>query len=88
MEAHTPKREAIERLVNHEGGAATNWIIRVRDEPHDPIVRLEAWRDDRREEAPEKSLEVHTRQVRLADDELDESTKTLIRRWMGSLGRD
>ena len=85
MEAHTPKREAIEKFVNHEGGAAKNWIVRVQDEPHDPIVRLQAWRDDVRESAPEKSLEVHTRQVRLSDEELDESTKTLIRRWLASL---
>lgn len=85
MEAHTPKREAIERFVKHEGGAAKDWIIRVADEAHDPIVRLNAWKDDNRESAPEKSLELHTRQVRLADDELDESTKTMIRRWMASL---
>lgn len=87
MEPHTPKREAIERFVQHEG-AADNWIIRVKDEPHDPIVRLEAWRDDRAEAGPERFLEVHTRQVRLTDDELDESTKTFIRRWMASLHVD
>lgn len=85
MDAHTPKREAIERFVQHESGIKKDWIIRVSDEPNDPIVRLHAWRDDRRESAPEKSLEVHTRQVRLADDEPDESTKTMIRRWLGSL---
>ena len=85
MEAHTPKREAIERFINHESGAARDWIIRVHDDTHDPIVRLQAWRDDRREAQPEKSLEVHTRQVRLADEELDESTKTMIRRWLASL---
>ena len=85
MEAHTPKREAIERFVNHESGIAKDWIIRVKDEPHDPIVRLQAWRDDVRVSAPEKSLELHTRQVRLADDEPDEATKTMIRRWLSSL---
>ncbi len=85
MEAHTPKREAIERFVQHEGATAGNWIIRVQDDPRDPIVRLQAWRDDRVETQPEKSLEVHTRQVRLADDELDESSKTMIRRWIASL---
>ena len=85
MEAHTPKREAIERFVNHESAIAKDWIIRVLDEPHDPIVRLRAWRDDREEGKPEKSLEVHTRQVRLADDEPDEATKTMIRRWLKSL---
>jgi hypothetical protein len=85
MEAHTPKREAIERFVDHESSVVKNWIIRVLDENHDPIVRLQAWRDDRNEGAPQKSLEVHTRQVRLADDEPDEATKTLIRRWLASL---
>lgn len=85
MEAHTPKREAIERFIHHESGIAKDWIIRVLEDPHDPILRLQAWRDDRIESEPEKSLEVHTRQVRLADDEPDESTKTMIRRWLGSL---
>lgn len=84
-EAHTPKREAIQRFVQHESGAAKNWIIRVSDETHDPIVRLNAWRDDRVEAKPEKTLEVHTRQVRLADEEPDEATKTMIRRWIASL---
>ena len=83
-EAHTPKREAIERFIGHESGA-TRWIVRVVDEPHNPTVRLQAWRDDKLESAPEKSLEIHTRQVRLHDDELDEATKTMIRRWMASL---
>ncbi len=85
MEAHTPKREAIERFVQHESGTLKNWIVRVVDDSHDPIVRLKAWRDDKPESEPEKSLEVHTRQVRLADDEPDEGTKTLIRRWLASL---
>ena len=85
MTAHTPKREAIEKFVNHEAGIAKTWMIRVVDEPHDPVIRLHAWRDDKVETAPEKSLEVHSRQVRLSDEELDESTKTLIRRWLASL---
>ncbi len=85
METHTPKREAIERFVNHESGIAKDWIIRVLEDEHDPVLRLQAWRDDRAEVGPEKSLEVHTRQVRLADDEPDEATKTMIRRWLGSL---
>jgi hypothetical protein len=84
-EAHTPKREAIQRFIQHESGSATNWIIRVSDDFHDPIVRLRAWRDDRVEAEPEKTLEVHTRQVRLSDDEPDEATKTMIRRWIASL---
>ena len=85
MEPHTPKREAIERFVQHESGTLKKWIVRVEDEAHDPIVRLQAWRDDRPESEPEKTLEVHTRQVRLADDELDEATKTMVRRWLASL---
>lgn len=85
MEAHTPKREAIQKFIGHEE-AINNWIIRARDESENPIVVLEAYRDDRVESAPEKTLEIHTRQVRLEDNELDESSKTLIRRWMASLG--
>lgn len=85
METHTPKRQAIEKFINHESQVAKDWIIRVLDEPHDPIIRLQAWRDSVAESAPQKSLEVHTRQVRLSDEELDEATKTLIRRWMASL---
>jgi hypothetical protein len=83
-EAHTPKREAIEKFIHHEGGAK-DWIIEVQDEVHEPVVRLQARRDDQLSPGSAKSLEVHTRQVRLTDDELDEATKTLIRRWMGSL---
>lgn len=86
MEPHTPKREAIEKFLGHETGvAAKTWVIRVKDEAHDPVILLQAWRDDAVERTPEKSLEVHSRQVRLHDDELDESTKTLIRRWIASL---
>ncbi|MBV9301217.1 MAG: hypothetical protein JOY62_08130 [Acidobacteriaceae bacterium] len=85
MAAHTPKREAIERFVQHESAARKNWIIRVVDEEHDPVIRLHAWRDDKSEAVPEKSLEVHSRQVRLFDEELDEASKTLIRRWLASL---
>lgn len=84
MEPHTPKREAIQKFIGHEGGL-NSWIIRARDESANPVVILEAYRDDEVESAPEKTLEIHTRQVRLEDNELDESTKTLIRRWMASL---
>ena len=87
MEAHTPKREAIEKFIGHESGNAPEWIIRVTDQGHEPVVHLQAWSTERAEGAPEKSLEVHTRQVRLFDDELDEATKMLlIRRWLHSLG--
>ncbi len=85
MTAHTPKREAIEKFVQHESGITKNWVIRVVDESHDPVVRLNAWRVDKPETEPEKSLEVHSRQVRLSGDELDEASKTLIRRWLASL---
>jgi hypothetical protein len=85
MAAHTPKREAIEKFVQHESGILKDWLIRVVDEAHDPVVRLHAWRAGNAESAPEKSLEVHSRQVRLSDEELDEASKTLIRRWLTSL---
>lgn len=83
-EAHTPKREAIAKFIHHEG-APKDWIVEVVDEVHQPIVRLQARRDDQAGTNAPKTLELHTRQVRLSDDELDEATKTLIRRWMGSL---
>ena len=85
MESHTPKREAIEKFIGHEEQATSDWIIRVKDQEHQPVVVLQAWRDDQVETRPEKTLEVHTRQVRLQDDELDEATKTMIRRWLASL---
>ena len=85
MAAHTPKREAIEKFVGHEGGNAKGWIIRVVDEEHDPVIRLFARKDDNPTPDAEKSLEVHSRQVRLSDEELDEASKTLIRRWLASL---
>ena len=85
MEAHTPKREAIEKFIGHEEQAVSRWIVRAKDQEHEPVVLLQAWRDDRVDAEPEKKLEVHTRQVRLQDDELDEATKTMIRRWLASL---
>jgi hypothetical protein len=85
MAAHTPKGEAIEKFVHHEASSAKDWIIRMEEEPDNPAVMLRAQRDDQADAERLKSLEVHTRQVRLQDDELDESTKTMIRRWMHSL---
>lgn len=85
MEAHTPKREAIRKFVGHENGLYKNWVIRAVDEAENPIVILQAYRDDKVDGAPEKMLEVHTRQVRLDNSELDETTKTMIRRWLSSL---
>lgn len=87
MEAHTPKHEAIKKFIGHEGGI-NKWIVRAVDRIADPVVVLEAFRDDVAEAGPEKTLEIHTRQVRLLDDELDESTKTMIRRWLASLDSD
>ncbi len=83
-EAHTPKRESIEKFIHHEG-TAKDWIVEVLDQPHEPLVRLQARRDDQASAESAKSLDIHTRQVRLTDDELDEATKTLIRRWLSSL---
>lgn len=85
MEAHTPKREAIEKFIGHEKTVAKHWIVRTVDEPENPIVRLRATRSDEASGGQEKTLEVHTRQVRLDSNELDESTKTMIRRWLASL---
>lgn len=85
MEAHTPKREAIEKFIGHEEQAVSTWIVRAKDQEHEPVVVLQAWRDDQVEAEPEKTLEIHTRQVRLHDNELDEATKTMIRRWLASL---
>lgn len=85
MAAHTPKGEAIDKFLHHEGMIAKDWIFRVEEEPDNPAVLLHARRDNQISEDQRNWLEVHTRQVRLQDDELDEATKTLIRRWMGSL---
>lgn len=85
MEAHTPKREAIQKFLGHEYGLFQKWIVRAVDQEHEPIVVLQAFRDDKPVGAPEKTLELHTRQIRLEDEELDESTKTMIRRWLASL---
>ena len=85
MEAHTPKREAIQKFVGHESGLLKDWVVRAFDEPDSPVVLLQAFRDDQVKDRPQKTLEVHTRQVRLEHSELDEATKTMIRRWLASL---
>ena len=85
MEANTPKRQAIEKFIEHENGSPGVWMIRVHDEQNAPKVMLEALRDDVRSSQPEKTLELPTDQVLLYDDELDEATKTKIRAWMASL---
>src|SRR3954462_11379796 len=86
MEAHTPKRQAIEKFVEAELGKMEGWKISVTEEKEQPIVILKASKPGHADDAP-KSLEVHTRQVTLTHDELDESTQKLISRWMVSLER-
>ena len=85
MAAHTPKGEAIEKFLHHEATTAKDWILRLEEEADNPAVLIHARRDDQAGTEGIKSLELHTRQVRLHDDELDEATKTMIRRWMSSL---
>jgi hypothetical protein len=82
---HTPKRDAIQRFIGHESGLFKDWIVRAVDEPDNPVVQIQAFRDDKPLGDPDKTLEIHTRQVRLEDDELDEAAKTMIRRWLQSL---
>ena len=83
-EAHATKREAIEKFIHHEGGGK-DWIIRVHGEDHEERVRVGAHRDDEGGTAEAKSLEIHTPEIHMEDGELDEATKTLIRRWVASL---
>jgi hypothetical protein len=85
MEAHTPKREAIEKFIGQEKEIPTGWTVRTVDEAENPVVMLHAYRGVQTDGKPEKTLEVHTRQVRLDGNELDEATKTMIRRWLASL---
>src|SRR5947209_18584205 len=84
MEAHTPKREAIEKFLDSHKAHAPGWRIKVIDEQQIPLVRLEASSDHARG-SEAKTLEVHTRQVTLAGDHLDESTQKMIERWLDSL---
>lgn len=84
MEAHTPKRLAIERFLKSaeiEQKNARNVRVRVIDEKENPIVRLETTG----ESEPVKALDVHTRQVVLENDEIDPTTKQMVRRWLASL---
>ena len=84
MEAHTPKREAIERFIDTHKEHAPGWHITVIDEHQTPLVRLEATSAAGKGDAP-KTLEIHTRQVTLAADRLDTSTQKMIERWLDSL---
>lgn len=81
MEAHTPKRLAIERFVKNEHGRARAVRVRIIDEKENPIVRLETLDAG----GPAKALDVHTRQVVLENDDIDQTTKQMIRRWLASL---
>jgi hypothetical protein len=81
MEAHTPKREAIEKFITSLQDHAPGWQVRVIDEQSTPLVRLEA----KGSKGESQNLEVHTRQVTLAGDRLDDSTEKMIRRWLDSL---
>ncbi|MGH9583573.1 MAG: hypothetical protein ACRD4O_11615 [Bryobacteraceae bacterium] len=84
MEAHTPKRLAIERFLKSaksEQGSARDVRVRVIDEKENPIVRLETVDAS----GPVKGLDVHTRQVVLENDGIDQTTKQMIRRWLASL---
>jgi len=85
MEAHTPKRYAVENFIKGQGEHAHGWHVRVIDEQDTPLVRLEAVNNESNSAAAPKILEIHTRQITLAHDELDGSTKKLISRWLDSL---
>ncbi|MGH9614308.1 MAG: hypothetical protein ACRD4P_14640 [Bryobacteraceae bacterium] len=85
MEAHTPKRHAIKRFIEGHAGTVSDWRIRVIDEQENPIVHIEAARQDPATGDPQRTLEIHTRQVSLIRDEIDDSSKKLIRRWLSSL---
>ncbi|MBV9084124.1 MAG: hypothetical protein JOZ62_15720 [Acidobacteriaceae bacterium] len=84
MEAHTPKRYAVERFLERSAGHAQGWQVRVIDEQDDPLVRLEAVKKDSGAEPP-RTLELHTRQVTLTHDDIDDLTKKMIVRWLDSL---
>ncbi len=83
MEAHTPKREAVERFIKAQAEHGKGWEVRVIDEQETPVLRLEAVK--KQTAGGPKILEIHSRQITLTHDEVDESTQKLIRRWMDSL---
>lgn len=85
MEAHTPKRYAVENFIKAQRDHAHGWHVRVIDEQETPVVRLEAVNQDANATETPKTLEIHTRQITLANDDLDGSTKKLISRWLDSL---
>jgi hypothetical protein len=81
MEAHTPKRSAIEKYLQKETQHSAGWNVRAIEQQQEPLILLEATRqgDQRR------TLEVHSRQVTLKGEELDPSTEKMILRWLESL---
>lgn len=79
MGSHTPKREAIERFISKHP-AAPGIQIRVVDEQENPVIWLQASGG-----GPNRSLEIHTRQITLTNDALDPSTRKMIERWLDSL---
>jgi hypothetical protein len=83
MEAHTPKREAVEKFIASQAGHGKGWHLRVVDEQESPLIRLEATNPQTGNHP--KTLEIHTRQITLTHEEVDESTKKLILRWIDSL---
>jgi len=85
MEAHTPKRYAVERYLKQQSDHGKGWQVRVVDEQESPVVRLEAMRTGESAGDSRKTLEIHTRQITLTHEELDESTKKMIIRWLDSL---
>lgn len=80
MEAHTPKRQAVEKLVGTLHIRAAGWEIRAVDQQNEPIIDLQATRG-----SETRSLQIHTRQVTLEGETLDESTAKLVERWIDSL---
>ena len=83
MEAHTPKREAVEKFIASQSGHGKGWQVRVVDEQESPLNRLEATNPQAGDHA--KTLDIHTRQITLTHEQVDESTKKLILRWIDSL---
>jgi hypothetical protein len=84
VEAHTPKRYAVERYLQSESARTPGWTIRVNDEQDSPVVCLQATKSESAGEPP-RTLEIHTRQVILEHDSIDDHTQTMIRRWLDSL---
>ena len=85
MEAHTPKRHAIEHFIKEHSGDLKGWQVRVIDEKDNPVVRLEATRPGHAAGEPGKTLEIHTRQATVDGDEIDHATQTMIRKWISAL---